>query len=59
YCNQGTVMVWRMCRIWIANLYENYFSNPWTIISLVAAAILMALTVVQTYYTVISYKSSN
>ncbi|KAI3945229.1 hypothetical protein MKX01_034990 [Papaver californicum] len=59
YCNQGTVMVWRMCRIWITNLYENYFSNPWTIISLVAAAILMALTVVQTYYTVISYKSSN
>ncbi|KAI3997437.1 hypothetical protein MKX01_008044 [Papaver californicum] len=59
YCKQGTVMVWRMCRIWISNLYENYFSNPWTIISLVAAAILMALTIAQTYYTIISYKSSN
>ncbi|KAI3982468.1 hypothetical protein MKX01_006599 [Papaver californicum] len=50
-----------MCRIWIPNLYENYFSNPWTIISLVAAAFFMALTMVQTYtyYTIISNKSSN
>ncbi|XP_026433954.1 UPF0481 protein At3g47200-like isoform X2 [Papaver somniferum] len=58
YCKQGTVMVWRMYRIWAANLYENYFSNPWTVISLVAAAILMALTVTQTYYTIISYKAN-
>ncbi|RZC91799.1 hypothetical protein C5167_027863, partial [Papaver somniferum] len=57
YCKQGTVVVWRMCRIWISNLYENYFSNPWTIISLVAAAFLMALTMAQTCYTIISYKS--
>ncbi|KAI3885788.1 hypothetical protein MKW92_023772 [Papaver armeniacum] len=58
YCKQGTIMVWRMYRIWAANLYENYFSNPWTVISLVAAAILMALTVTQTYYTIISYKAN-
>ncbi|KAI3985787.1 hypothetical protein MKX01_026573 [Papaver californicum] len=54
-----TVMVWRMYRIWAANIYENYFSNPWTVISLVAAAILMALTVTQTYYTIISYRPTS
>ncbi|KAI3888015.1 hypothetical protein MKW92_029263 [Papaver armeniacum] len=52
YCKRKSVMCWRMCRIWISNLYENYFSNPWTTMSVVAAAILLALTVVQTIYTV-------
>ncbi|MCL7030382.1 hypothetical protein MKW94_002742 [Papaver nudicaule] len=50
YCKRRIVMCWR--RIWILNLYENYFSNPWTTLSVVAAAVLLALTVVQTIYTV-------
>ncbi|KAJ3678024.1 hypothetical protein LUZ60_001827 [Juncus effusus] len=35
-----------------AMLMRDYFSSPWTIISVVAAGVLLVLTVVQTYYTV-------
>ncbi|PWA48101.1 hypothetical protein CTI12_AA493090 [Artemisia annua] len=43
-------------RFWpkhIARLRRVYFSNPWSIIALVAAIILFSLTVVQTIYTVV------
>ncbi|KAK2980227.1 hypothetical protein RJ640_018334 [Escallonia rubra] len=40
----------------LASLRRNYFSNPWTGISVIAALILFALTVVQTVYSV---RSSN
>jgi Plant protein of unknown function len=33
-----------------ARLMQDYFSNPWTIISVVAAGILLILTFIQTYY---------
>ncbi|KAK2979988.1 hypothetical protein RJ640_020014 [Escallonia rubra] len=36
----------------LASLRRNYFSNPWSGISVVAALILFALTVVQTVYSV-------
>ncbi|CAI9298636.1 unnamed protein product [Lactuca saligna] len=36
----------------IAALKRTYFSNPWSMIALVAAIVLFALTVVQTIYTV-------
>ncbi|XP_054807858.1 UPF0481 protein At3g47200-like [Prosopis cineraria] len=40
---------------WRVTLKEDYFSNPWAIISVVAAISLLVLTVVQTSYAVISY----
>ncbi|PIA41305.1 hypothetical protein AQUCO_02200005v1 [Aquilegia coerulea] len=40
---------------WISNLQQTYFSNPWSIISVVAASCLLVLTVLQTIYTVKSF----
>ncbi|XP_057449553.1 UPF0481 protein At3g47200-like [Lotus japonicus] len=40
---------------WYANLRQNYFSNPWTIISLIAAVVLLLLTLAQTCYTIYAY----
>ena len=40
---------------WGASLKHNYFSSPWTIISFVAAVILLVLTFVQTFYGVYGY----
>ncbi|KAL9664874.1 hypothetical protein QQ045_020283 [Rhodiola kirilowii] len=40
---------------WRESLKRNYFSNPWTIISLFAAVILLLLTLAQTFYTVYGY----
>lgn len=41
---------------WKATLKHDYFSNPWTIISVVAAIVLLILTVVQTYCCIVSLK---
>ncbi|XP_068640224.1 UPF0481 protein At3g47200-like [Aristolochia californica] len=41
--------------IWCANLMTNYFSNPWTVISLIAAVFLIMLTMTQTFYSAFSY----
>jgi hypothetical protein len=38
---------------WRANLIQTYFRNPWAILSIVAALILFALTIVQTVYTIL------
>ncbi|OVA03078.1 Protein of unknown function DUF247 [Macleaya cordata] len=48
----------RRFRDWRSNLNQNYFSNPWTSISVGAAAFLLALTVIQTLYTVLSFYSA-
>ena len=40
---------------WCASLRHNYFSNPWAIISLVAAIVLLFLTFAQTYYSIYGY----
>ncbi|KAF8012425.1 hypothetical protein BT93_I0549 [Corymbia citriodora subsp. variegata] len=40
---------------WRASLKHNYFSNPWTIISVIAAFVLLVLTVTQTFYGVYGY----
>ncbi|KAG7034325.1 UPF0481 protein, partial [Cucurbita argyrosperma subsp. argyrosperma] len=40
---------------WRATLKHNYFSNPWAIISLVAAVVLLLLTFAQTFYGVYGY----
>ncbi|XP_004511891.1 UPF0481 protein At3g47200 [Cicer arietinum] len=43
---------------WCASLRHNYFSNPWAIISLVAAVVLLLLTFAQTYYSIYGYYRS-
>ncbi|XAR74024.1 hypothetical protein NMG60_11008176 [Bertholletia excelsa] len=40
---------------WRASLKHNYFSNPWAIISLVAAVVLLLLTFAQTFYGIYGY----
>ncbi|OWM82152.1 hypothetical protein CDL15_Pgr001726 [Punica granatum] len=35
---------------WRVSLKHNYFSNPWAIISLIAAVVLLLLTLAQTFY---------
>ncbi|XP_047962339.1 UPF0481 protein At3g47200-like [Salvia hispanica] len=40
---------------WIAVLRRHHFNNPWTILSLVAAVVLLTATIVQTVFTVTSY----
>ncbi|XXG78175.1 hypothetical protein AAC387_Pa08g2173 [Persea americana] len=48
---------WKL--VWIPNLKQKDINNPWTFISVVAATILMALTIAQTYYAARSYWDSN
>lgn len=40
---------------WRASLKHNYFNNPWAIVSVVAAAVLLLLTLTQTFYGVYGY----
>ncbi|GKV10425.1 hypothetical protein SLEP1_g21789 [Rubroshorea leprosula] len=40
---------------WKANLRHNYFNTPWASISVIAAVILLLLTVLQSVYSVLAY----
>ncbi|KAL1565396.1 UPF0481 protein [Salvia divinorum] len=40
---------------WRANLMHTYFTNPWEILSVIAAIFLFTLTIVQTVYAVLTY----
>ena len=40
---------------WRALFMNNYLSNPWVFISLVAAVILLIATIMQTIYTVVPF----
>ncbi|KAI3947251.1 hypothetical protein MKX01_019904 [Papaver californicum] len=40
---------------WRANLIHTYFKNPWTLLSLLAAVLLLALTISQTFYSIYGY----
>ncbi|XP_021720077.1 UPF0481 protein At3g47200-like [Chenopodium quinoa] len=44
---------------WRASLLHKYFYNPWAIISLVAAIILLFLTAIQSFYKVYAYYRPN
>ncbi|XP_056176076.1 putative UPF0481 protein At3g02645 [Syzygium oleosum] len=47
----------KSCNMWRANLMHTYFRNPWSILSLIAALFLFALTIIQTVYSVLgNYK---
>jgi hypothetical protein len=39
-------------KIWIADARHKYFSQPWSVISLLAAAFVIILTFLQTFYTI-------
>ncbi|XP_008779990.4 UPF0481 protein At3g47200-like [Phoenix dactylifera] len=43
------------CHKWLAALRRDYVGNPWATISVLAAAFLLLLTVMQTVYSVLSY----
>ncbi|XP_059655082.1 UPF0481 protein At3g47200-like [Cornus florida] len=40
---------------WRANLIHTYFTNPWAILSVIAAIFLFALTIIQTIYSILGY----
>ncbi|KAL5574226.1 hypothetical protein UlMin_023823 [Ulmus minor] len=40
---------------WMAKLWHQYFSSPWSSISVLAALVLLGLTTVQTVFSIISY----
>lgn len=40
---------------WKSNFLETYCKNPWTVTGLVAGIILLALTITQTFYTVLPF----
>jgi hypothetical protein len=42
--------------VWMAKLWHNYFNSPWTLISVLAAALLLLLTLTQTIFSVLSYR---
>ncbi|PON32312.1 hypothetical protein TorRG33x02_356560, partial [Trema orientale] len=42
----------RKCSVWMAQVYQEHFSSPWTILALLAAAIVLALTAIQTWYSI-------
>ncbi|KAJ9672528.1 hypothetical protein PVL29_025938 [Vitis rotundifolia] len=54
YCKTYYASKWL---VWFTNLKHDYFSNPWTFFSLLAAIALLLLTTAQTYYTVYGYYS--
>ena len=40
---------------WMAWLWMNHFSNPWLVLAVLAAVIMLLCTVIQTYFTVLAY----
>ncbi|CAL5006777.1 unnamed protein product [Urochloa decumbens] len=48
--------LWRSYLLWMAWLRHKYFTNPWVALGLVAATVGLACTIVQTVYSVMSYK---
>lgn len=43
-------------RKWRAQLLQNYFGNPWAIISVAAAVTLLLLTLIQAIFSILSFK---
>ncbi|XXG50479.1 hypothetical protein AAC387_Pa02g4482 [Persea americana] len=42
-------------KVWIAEFKHTHFTSPWTVMALMAAIFVIALTVVQTVYSVVGY----
>ncbi|XP_028113542.1 UPF0481 protein At3g47200-like [Camellia sinensis] len=45
----------RRRNMWMANLKRNYFNSPWALISILAATILLLLTMAQTIFSILSF----
>ncbi|KAL1127506.1 hypothetical protein V6Z11_A13G182500 [Gossypium hirsutum] len=45
----------RKRNIWKANLKKDYFNSPWSLISLLAALVLLLLAILQTIFSLLSY----
>ncbi|XP_068636236.1 uncharacterized protein [Aristolochia californica] len=59
-CYQYKTNKWnKRFREWRLHLQQTYFRSPWSIISVIAAFILLDLTVTQTLYSALSYYRSN
>lgn len=43
---------------WRANLHQNYFNTPWSLISVLAAVTLIALAIIQAVYAILSHSRS-
>ncbi|KAL7209736.1 hypothetical protein ACSBR1_031321 [Camellia fascicularis] len=44
---------WR--KVWMADLWRNYIKSPWKFLSVLAALLLLSLTVTQTVFAILSY----
>ncbi|KAG9443318.1 hypothetical protein H6P81_014658 [Aristolochia fimbriata] len=55
-CHRRSTRKWRRrVREWGLNLQNTYFKSPWTVLSLIAAALLIALTICQTVFSTLTY----
>ncbi|KAF8012460.1 hypothetical protein BT93_I0583 [Corymbia citriodora subsp. variegata] len=52
---EWNVFLTRKWSNWVAILKNKYFDSPWSIISLIAASVLLVLTFMQTFYTAHAY----
>ncbi|KAL7209728.1 hypothetical protein ACSBR1_031314 [Camellia fascicularis] len=44
--------------VWMANLRRNYFNSPWSLLSFLAAVLLLVLTILQTVLSILSSVST-
>ena len=62
YCSEIFNNVNKYCsrrrNAWMAKLEHNYLSSPWAIISILAATVLLLLTIIQTIFSILSYTSA-
>ncbi|XP_068646101.1 UPF0481 protein At3g47200-like [Aristolochia californica] len=54
-CRDLNIYYRKRFNIWWAKLMTDYFSNPWTILSVVAAIVLLIMTAVQTFFSSYGY----
>ncbi|KAL7177463.1 hypothetical protein ACSBR2_030760 [Camellia fascicularis] len=47
----------RRLNVWMANLRRNYLNSPWSLLSFLAAVLLLVLTILQTVFSILSYVS--
>lgn len=41
---------------WMARLWRDYFNSPWSLLSFIAAAILLGISIAQLVFTILTYK---
>lgn len=62
YCSEVFDNVNKYCsrrrNVWMEKLERNYLSSPWAMISILAATMLLLLTITQTIFSILSYTSA-